>query len=246
MEEKMMRKMMRTVLFGGIMGVCGILFAGEASVDMNSAYVWRGITFNDGTVIQPSVDLGLPYGFGVNVWGNFDVDDYDGAMKNAEFSEIDITVSVSRSIGEVECGAGFIEYLFPHQGGTNGASAGTREIYGSVGFDVPGDVSLALTLYYDIDEIEDFYANLALSRDINMNDALSMEFSLSVGCAGKNAAAGTESGMHEYSFSVVAQYSASDHFGLGANISFVDGFDSDVLPDQDVDVYGGISVSIAL
>jgi len=46
-----------------------------AAVDVNSAYVWRGQTFNDGMVAQPSVDVASG-GFGFNVWGNIDIDDY--------------------------------------------------------------------------------------------------------------------------------------------------------------------------
>ena len=56
------------------------------SVDVPSGYVWRGMTFNEGAVIQPSVDACTAFGFGVNVWGNFDLDDYDGAYEKCEFS----------------------------------------------------------------------------------------------------------------------------------------------------------------
>ena len=59
-----------------------------AAVDINSAYVWRGITFNDGLVIQPSIDVAADNGLGINVWGNYDIDDYDNTLDDKEFSEI--------------------------------------------------------------------------------------------------------------------------------------------------------------
>ena len=49
-------------------------------VDVNSAYVWRGVTRNDGPAVQPWVDLEVAEGFRVHVWGNLDLDDYDGAV----------------------------------------------------------------------------------------------------------------------------------------------------------------------
>ena len=48
-----------------------------AGLDLNSAYVWRGQTFNDGFVAQPSIDVATEIGIGVNVWGNLDIDDYN-------------------------------------------------------------------------------------------------------------------------------------------------------------------------
>ena len=44
-----------------------------AAVDMASAYVWRGQTFNDGAVIQPSLDVAAENGLGINVWANYEV-----------------------------------------------------------------------------------------------------------------------------------------------------------------------------
>ncbi|HMA84159.1 MAG TPA: hypothetical protein VKN73_00520, partial [Desulfosalsimonadaceae bacterium] len=48
--------------------------------DVVSAYVWRGITFNDGLVVQPYVDVAAGNGFAINVWGNYDIDDYDNTL----------------------------------------------------------------------------------------------------------------------------------------------------------------------
>ena len=87
-----------------------------AGLDLNSAYVWRGITFNDGLVAQPSVDVAYK-GFGFNVWGNFDLDDYKGTIANPNnFSEVDLTLSYGMTVQKLDIGVGLIEYLFPTAG----------------------------------------------------------------------------------------------------------------------------------
>ena len=83
-----------------------------AALDTNSAYVWRGLTFNDGLVLQPSLDVSTG-GFAVNVWGNLDIDDYNGAVDDGEFSEVDLTASYTWKLGPVDASLGAIEYLFP-------------------------------------------------------------------------------------------------------------------------------------
>jgi len=60
------------------------------AVDTYSAYVWRGITFNEGMVVQPSIDIAKG-GFGLNLWGNLDVGSYNETLNEGEFSEVDFT-----------------------------------------------------------------------------------------------------------------------------------------------------------
>ena len=81
-------------------------------VDFASAYVWRGITFNDGMVAQPYLDVASA-GFGINIWGNMDIDDYDNTLDSGEFSELDLTLSYGFSLDPVDVRLGYIEYLFP-------------------------------------------------------------------------------------------------------------------------------------
>ena len=60
------------LLFG--MAATPVLAAdATAAIDVNSAYVWRGLTFNDGVVIQPSIDVAAKNGLGINVWDNYNI-----------------------------------------------------------------------------------------------------------------------------------------------------------------------------
>ena len=67
------------------LGAAGQAAAATATATLaaNSAYVWRGLTFNDGLVLQPSMDV-RQGGFAFNVWGNLDLDDYNGAVDDGE------------------------------------------------------------------------------------------------------------------------------------------------------------------
>ena len=116
----------------------GIGFAADVTVgtDINSAYVWRGITLNDSFVAQPSIDIAAPNGIGLNIWGNFDLDDFeiDGEeqIDSGNFSEIDLTLSyaVPLDMDGVELSMGIIEFLFPDADGS------TREVYANLGVDL--------------------------------------------------------------------------------------------------------------
>ena len=98
-----------------------------AALDANSAYVWRGLTFNDGFVLQPSMDVSAG-GFAFNVWGNLDVDDYNGAVDDGEFSEVDLTTTYAFKLGAVDASVGAIEYLFP------GGADATTELFAGLGY----------------------------------------------------------------------------------------------------------------
>jgi uncharacterized protein (TIGR02001 family) len=214
-----------------------------AALDLNSAYMWRGLTFNDGLVAQPSIDVAGPQGIGINVWGNFDIDDYNGTINDGEFSEVDFTVSYAIPVDGFDLGIGVIEYLFP-EAGTN---TNTREIYVEAGVELVENLTAGVFLTYDFDEVDDIYGNISLAYGYAVNDELSLELAGLLGYAGDKFAAGIDSGLHEYQISLSAAYALNESTGLGAFIAYTDAADSDVLPDAavDVDVYGGLNVSYA-
>ncbi|MFC1816282.1 MltA-interacting MipA family protein, partial [Thermodesulfobacteriota bacterium] len=80
-------------------------------------------------VVQPSVDVSHK-GFGINVWGNIDIDDYNDTLKSGEFSEVDFALSDGFNIKSVDVSVGYIEYLFPNGG------EGTRELFGTLGYNI--------------------------------------------------------------------------------------------------------------
>lgn len=221
----------------------GNLYAAEATAaaDVNSAYVWRGITFNDGMVIQPSVDVAQG-GFNFNVWGNMDVGKYNDTLESGEFSEIDLTVSYGFDVKMVSITVGYIEYLFPAGGD------GTREVYGSLGVEPVDGLTGGFDAYWDFDEVEGYYLNLNLGYSREIIEKLSVGVSAAAGYAAENFAiayGGTKAGLYDYNFALAADYAVTDALNIGAHIGYTGNFDKDVLPDQDVNTYGGGSISYA-
>ena len=171
-------------LFMLLINAGGVLaFDVSATVDLNSAYVWRGITLNDGLVMQPSLDVNKS-GFGINVWGNMDIDDYNDTLESWEFSQVNFMLSYDFNFKPVDVSIGYIEYMFPAGGD------GTREIYITLGKHIFKGLSGNFRFYYDFDEADDIYANASLDYSIPFSEKVNLDFGALVGYAGKDFARG--------------------------------------------------------
>lgn len=237
----------------------GSAYAADASgaVDIYSAYVWRGYTLNEEAVIQPSMDI-TKGGFGFNVWGNFDVIDDDDDIELADtnqFSEVDLTLSYSLSVGKLDFGVGIIEYLFPYieNDGAESAYNATREIYASVGVNIIEGLSAGVAYYRDVDEVEDYYATFSLSYGFSIAEKLEVALDATVGYAGEDFAQSyggdeeLEEGFHDYALSLGLTYPVTEALSIGATYVYVDTLDEDVLAEDAVIVssYGGINIAYA-
>jgi hypothetical protein len=236
--------LMVMVLGAGMAGAADVV----AGVDLNSAYIWRGITFNDGLVAQPSMDV-TAGGFNFNVWGNFDMDDYDDRLEKWEFSEIDLTLSYTVGTGPIAITGGFIEYLFPTT--EAGGGLGTREFFLDFSAEPLDGFVLGVTGFYDVDEVEDYYISPYVGYTLSVGDAVSMDLGASCGYVGKDFAqkisGGTDSGFHEYTVTLGAGYTVGSAL-LSVLVGYTDTLDKDVLPEEaaDVNVFGGFGISISL
>lgn len=232
-------------------GVCGATRAADAevSVDVNSAYVWRGITLTDGPVLQPSLDVTLPAGLAINVWANMDLNGANGDDTRREFSETDLQLSYTYDrIERFAFSVGVIEYLFSHQTQDNEALPGTRELFAGVSALIGWGFSAGVEGFYDIDEVKDYYAYVSLTYEYElMADTLTAAAELSAGVAGEDWAAeiaqGTSGGLFDYGAKVTLTYQALESLKLAAHVAYAGSLDKDVLPDQAVNVYGGINAT---
>ena len=240
-----MKKTLATVLTLLLFAVggAGSAVAADATTgaDVASAYVWRGITFNDGVVVQPYVDVAAENGIAINVWGNYDIDDYDDTLDENDFSEVDLTLSYALPIEPVDITIGHIEYLFPTGG------SGTSEVFLSAYVSPVEGFSVGIDAYYDYDEVEDYYVSAGIGYDAEFENGLGLGAFASAGYAGEDFAeinsGGIDGGFHEYTFSVSASYPVTETVGVSAFVAYTDTFDEDVLPEQDVDVFGGGGLS---
>lgn len=227
------------IFLTGLVSTPAMAAEATAALDINSAYVWRGQTFNDGVVLQPSIDVAAENGLGINVWGNYDIGDYNNTLDEDEFSEIDLTVSYGFSVGKLDLAVGAIEYLFPAtdpdgDGNGEGATA-TTELYVSVTMPIVGGLSAGMDVYYDIDAYDELsYAALSLSYAYDINDKLNLEAGGSIGYAGDDfaeAAGGDGGGLYDYKLSLSLGYTISEAWSASANVTYVDALDDDNLKE---------------
>lgn len=234
-----------------LLGIVGIfLFFGSiapafaadatATADFESAYVWRGLTLNDGAVFQPSMDVSSG-GFDFNVWGNFDISKNDANGERNRFSEVDLTLSYGFDLDPVKLTVGGIEYLFPNTG-----SEGTREVYLDISGSPFEGVSAGITGYYDCQLVHDYYTSLHLNYDYTFAGGLDVGAGAACGIAGKDTAVaygGTQAGLHDYTLSLNASYPVIRAMQVGAYIAYTDTFNRKVMPTQKVDFHGGANIS---
>lgn len=250
-EQKQMKRITflatAMVLFIGMAATPVMAAEATASMDFVSAYVWRGQTFNDGMVAQPSIDVAAENGLGINVWGNYDIDDYNEAVKTGEFSEIDLTISYGKTFGDLDVGVGHIEYLFP---GAEGE--GSSEVYLSLAYPLPANLSVGFDIYYDYDVMEDYYTVLSLGYGTDLTKQLALEAGVTIAYAGEEyAGEDGDAGLYDYTLSASLGYAVTDAWGLSLYATYVGSLDDDNLVEKDdggpldTQFFGGVGISYA-
>ena len=164
-------------------------------------YVWRGILFTNGPVMQPSVTLGGG-NFSFNVWASMDLNNANEMAR--EFNELDFTLDYSFSVKNYSISLGAIPYTFPNTGFSS-----TTELYFSLGADVV--LSPSITVYRDIDEADGTYVSFGFGHSIPI-DVWNTSLDLST-------ALGWGSEKHNLFYYGVEKNAGTDIF-LGASMSF--------------------------
>jgi len=147
---------------------------GYGDLTWNSKYVWRGIDFVDGSVLQPSLWLSC-CGFTGGVWGSMELTDVNevpgGDDRKMKFTEVDLYLSHTDQFGPACVTAGIGDYLYP-----NTDCRSTAELSLVATFGVP--LTPVLSFYRDIKEADGLYSSLGVSQAIpgtwQVSDAMSV------------------------------------------------------------------------
>lgn len=213
----------------------GSLMAAETSlsVDVASAYVFRGMALNDGLVIQPGLTTAIG-SVEVGVWGNFDMENYDGALTKREFSEIDLSAAYSLPVDSLDLSVGYTEYAY-----TAGSVAADREIALTVGLDLPLAPSVGLFYGFGGAIEKSIYVEFGLEHELAVTDELGLGVSAALGYVNPDEG---DAGFSHYSGKLGLNY-----FCLSASVTYVGQIDEDVLDDgpgsYDVELIGAVSLS---
>ena len=200
----------------------------EASMDVLSDYVWRGMICNGNPVWQPSVTLGYDAGdlgaVSANVWQSYDLTYKRGTSNTSRRScglqEVDYTLAYANSIGPVGLEAGHVWYTFPNNNGHS-----DQELYATVSYknDIATPTASAYWNYSDSagTDVSAVYFSFGLSRDFNPIDKLTLTPKAEIGFgdhAYTDSSGGTELTDQTIGFS--ASYAITEWFSVGAQINY--------------------------
>lgn len=146
-----------TGVCAAVVAICGSTMAQAADtpaiatkldVAYVGRYIWRGIPQTSKAALQPSLTVSHKSGLSFNFWASQDV-----AAKKV--TENDYTFNYACTAKGIGINAGYIYYAFP-----NTSYLSTSEVYASAAF--PVLLSPTLSINYDTDEADGFYASLGV------------------------------------------------------------------------------------
>jgi len=236
--KKTVMMMMGATLVAGAVHAADV----SATADFASAYVFRGVTFNDGLVFQPGAavsGLPIPEQYGavtLGTWANFDINDIGGGN---EFSEVDYYATYALPVKAVDLSTTYTEYTYPQ-----GASA-DREVALAVGKAI-GESGLypSITANYGLDGAvkQNWYIQPGLGYSKDLTEALSLSSSVKVGYALNDAG---NDGFNDATASLGLAYALTENWSLKGSVTYVAQLDDAVLSDEAYDrpVYGMLGVA---
>ena len=251
--KKRMMMVMAVALAAGVVNAADV----SATADFASAYIFRGVTLNDGLVFQPSAKISgfpIPKEYGsvaVGTWANYDIADYDGAKKKNEFSEIDYYATYTLPVKVVDLSATYTEYTYP-----NSASTADREVALSVGKAI-GKTGLypSLTVNYGLDGLvqENWYIQGGLDYTKSLTEALTFSSGVKVAYLVNHAG---KDGFNDATAKIGLSYALTKNWAINTSFNYVAQLDDEVLVDTpagepstsgtfgyDMPVYGMLGLS---
>lgn len=163
----------------------------EGSVELGflTGYLWHGLLINDEPVGQPSLTL-ESFGFGFNVWGNYDFTD-NYSDEAPAFTEVDYTLSYSFDLAPFAFSVGYSHYDYPNTYEEEELADGTiarrrpddtRLVYGYA--EMP-DLAVvpSLTVEYGVDGDEALYSAFGLAYEREIAATLTVELTGSLAWA---------------------------------------------------------------
>ena len=191
----------------------------SVSLDAVNAYVFRGSTLNDGFVLQPGGEVGFS-GFSAGVWANYDVSDYDGALDDNKFSEVDLYGSCSIPVEFIDASVGYTAYIYPLD-----STDADHEISLSLGLDVI--LAPSIGVFYGVGGgiKESLYIEVGIGHEVELAEDLSAECGIAIGYLDPEEG---DSGFSHSDISIGMSYKA-----FSASVTYVAQIDEDVLPNVD-------------
>jgi hypothetical protein len=235
------------------------LISGECSVELLSAYIWRGLVLTENPVYQPNVNLGVnlkEYGrLFTDIAANFNTTRRPGHTHCGGIDEIEYVVGYEYEIHSLKLSIAHTWWTYPSV--TDSAyEASTREI--NLNAEYENDYIVPF-IEVDIDYVraEGIYGVMGLRKEMQVVDQLMVGAEVTLG-AGTNPYTdyyfdnNSKSGLVDGNLAIYSQFDITDHIYLGAKIAFTALLDSDiqgVYPEydnypKDNMIWGGITFGL--
>jgi outer membrane scaffolding protein for murein synthesis (MipA/OmpV family) len=229
---------------------CPLSFA--ATLDIYSAYVWRGNVINDRPVWQPGATVSYAtkdYGtLSANVWQNWDLTDRNNHRVAGGLNESDYTLSYTKDLGPIGVEIGHIWYTFPKLGGKNADgknyyAQGTEEVYGGLAYN-NDYITPFIKVYGDYDAAKSLYGTFGLRKSVSVTDRLTVGSSASLGAGNAHYMeyyfADDDAELVDGNLSVNTSYALTDHISVGATLAWMSILDKSARHSvEDADWYFG-------
>ena len=85
-----------------------------------------------------------------------------------------------------------------------------------------------------------------MSYGLAVSDGVNVTLRAGAGYAGKDMSGGDDGGLHDYTLTAEGAAEITKTLSVGVLVGYTDGFDEDVLPEQDVDIFGAVKLSVTL
>ncbi len=191
----------------------------EVSIDLVSAYVFRGATINDEFNIQPGFETGM-FGdlFTVGTWGNFNTD-------TSEFDEIDYYIGYTVPLeGPVSVDIGYTEYVY------NVGGEADREPYIALGSSAAG-VDFGLLFAYGVGgAIEDsLYLELSAGYAVPVSEDVEVSLGAALGYLDPDSG---DSGFSHLTLDAGVDLPVGEDYSLSLGVTYIVETDDEV---QEID-----------
>lgn len=231
-----MKKTITATIVAGLAGAMSASAETSATFDFASAYVFRGVTYNEDFVLQPGLEatgLGIPEEFGavtLGAWANYDLDDYDGNINNKyQFSEVDLYASYSLplQVEGLDVFVGYTEFTYPHSN-----ALADKEANAGVAFESEG-LSIGATAFGGVgatNKKNGYYEGM-LGYTLPMQGGAELGVEGVVGFLDDREG---ETGWSHYNVTASGSLPLSEVWSLGASVTYVGQIDDEVLADADL------------
>ena len=247
--EKMKKFMILVCAAACALPLCAAAADVSVTADVLSAYDWRGQVINDEPVLQPSIDIAAPLGFGFNLWGNMDLTDNYAENGACKWSEWDFEANWTVPMGEdapVDVTFAGVYYVYPQDENADG----DYDLYAKV----KGNCLLAPSVraVHSLHHPSDWRLEFGIGHDFSLLDALTLGLGAKVCYAFDDwmeRQYGCDAGFNDVELKANLDFAVTDAWSVGALVGYTSLLDGDVRDAVDEAdghkdyVYGGVTTT---